>query len=297
MPSLLEAMAQSPFYRPYSSAAEPSPSPIPLHITATLESLGIRPLPGSEDVPLPRFAQSTRPSSRIPPMSLHDAVKFIKTSRRLKFDATIDIAINLGIDPRRGDQMVRGAISLPHGSGKSVKVAVFARGEAADEGREAGADAVGAEELVSRVQETAGGCLQDTRLGNYKCIATPDMMPLLGKVAKILGPKGMMPNPKVGTVTNNVSQAVRMLKAGRVEFRAEKGGIIHAGIGKCSFPEEHVTANITALVNALLAAKPKGLKGGNNSYILKATLSSTMGPGVEILLPSLFAAAQKPSLP
>lgn len=279
--------------RPHSSTADPSPMPSSLQLSAALADLGIRPLPGSEDVPLPRFARSTQPTTRKPPpMSLHDAIKFTKASRRLKFDATIDIAINLGIDPRRGDQMVRGATSLPHGSGKPVKIAVFAKGDAADAAREAGAEVVGAEELVSRVQETGGGCLQDSRVGNYKCIATPDMMPALGKVAKILGPKGMMPNPKVGTVTSNVAQAVQMLKAGRVEFRADKGGIIHAGVGKCSFPDDHIAANVTTLVNALLSAKPKGLKGGNNSYILKATLSSTMGPGVEISLPGLFAAAQ-----
>ncbi|MEW6598033.1 MAG: 50S ribosomal protein L1 [Pseudomonadota bacterium] len=202
---------------------------------------------------------------------LDEAVKTVKANAKAKFDESIEIAINLGVDPRHADQQVRGVVNLPAGTGKDVKVAVFARGPKADEATAAGAEVVGAEDLVEKVQ---GGFMDFDRV-----IATPDMMALVGRLGKVLGPRGLMPNPKVGTVTMNVGQAVKDAKGGAVEFRVEKAGIVHAGVGKASFTEEALATNIRALVDALNRAKPSGAKG---TYIKKISLSSTMGPGVKV---------------
>ena len=200
-----------------------------------------------------------------------EALGLIKTHATAKFDESVEIAINLGVDPRHADQMVRGVCVLPNGTGKSVRVAVFARGDKADEAKAAGADVVGAEELVEQVQTG--------KIDFDRCIATPDMMPLVGRLGKILGPRGMMPNPKVGTVTQDVASAVNDAKGGAVEFRVEKAGIVHGGIGKASFDEASLAANIRAFTDAVIKAKPAGAKG---SYIKRMALSSTMGPGVRV---------------
>ena len=202
---------------------------------------------------------------------VEDAVKLIKAGAKAKFDETIEIAMNLGVDPRHADQMVRGVVTLPNGSGRSVRVAVFARGAKADEARAAGADVVGAEDLVEKVQ---GGTIDFDR-----CVATPDLMPLVGRLGKVLGPRGMMPNPKVGTVTMDVTNAVKGAKGGSVEFRVEKAGIVQAGVGKASFTEEKLVQNIKALADAVAKAKPAGAKG---TYIQRVAVSSTMGPGVKV---------------
>ena len=203
--------------------------------------------------------------------TVDDAVKHVKANAKAKFDETIELAINLGVDPRHADQMVRGVCDLPNGTGRSVRVAVFARGPKAEEATKAGADVVGAEDLMEQIQ--SGNINFD------KVIATPDMMPLVGRLGKILGPRGMMPNPKVGTVTMDVTKAVGASKGGAVEFRVEKAGIIHAGIGKASFTEAQLTENLRALVGAVVKAKPSGAKG---TYVKRIALSSTMGPGVKI---------------
>ncbi|MEO1040631.1 MAG: 50S ribosomal protein L1 [Pseudomonadota bacterium] len=200
-----------------------------------------------------------------------EAVKLVKERATAKFDETIELSVNLGVDPRHADQMVRGVCNLPSGTGRSVRVAVFAKGPKADEATAAGADVVGAEDLVEKVQ---GG-----EIDFDKVIATPDMMPLVGRLGKVLGPRGMMPNPKVGTVTMDVTKAVNDSKGGAVEFRAEKAGIIHAGVGKASFTEDALAANVQALIDALMKAKPSGAKG---AYMKSISLSSTMGPGVKI---------------
>lgn len=239
------------------------------------------------DLPLPRFVP-TQSRQRPAPVQLAEAIRQVKASKRAKFDEAIDLAINLGIDPRRGDQMVRGAVSLPHGTGKSVRVCVFANDEAAEAARAAGADIVGSEDLISEIQQSGG-----SGLAFDKCVATPDLMPKLGKIARILGPRGLMPNPKLGTVTTNVTEAINSLKKGRVEFRADKGAVVHAAVGRCSFDEEQVYTNIGALAAALLSARPKGVKGsGSGGYLLKASLSSTMGAGVPVSVASLVQAAQ-----
>jgi len=200
-----------------------------------------------------------------------DAVKGVKENATTKFDETIDIAMNLGVDPRHADQNVRGMVQLPNGTGKTVRVAVFAKGDKADEAKKAGADIVGDEDLVAKIQ---GGEMDFDR-----CIATPDMMPLVGRLGQVLGPRGLMPNPKLGTVTPDVAAAVKSAKGGAVEFRAEKAGIVHAGIGKASFGEKELNENVTAFIKAILKAKPSGAKG---SYIQKISISSTMGPGYRI---------------
>ena len=199
------------------------------------------------------------------------AVSLIKDRANAKFDETIEVALNLGVDPRHADQMVRGVCNLPNGSGRTVRVAVFARGAKADEARAAGADIVGAEDLLEIVQ---GGTIEFDR-----CIATPDMMPLVGRLGKVLGPRGLMPNPKVGSVTMDVATAVAGAKGGSVEFRVEKAGIIHAGIGKASFDTEKLVQNIKAFVDAVQKARPTGAKG---TYLQKVAVSSTMGPGVHV---------------
>jgi large subunit ribosomal protein L1 len=203
--------------------------------------------------------------------ALTEAVKLVKERAKSKFDETIEIAMNLGVDPRHADQMVRGVVNLPNGTGRSLRVAVFARGAKADEARAAGADVVGAEDLVERVQ---GGNIDFDR-----CIATPDLMPLVGRLGKVLGPRGIMPNPKVGTVTMDVKGAVAGAKGGSVEFRVEKAGIVQAGVGKASFSAEKLVENIRAFTDAVTKAKPPGAKG---HYINRVALSSTMGPGVKI---------------
>ena len=202
---------------------------------------------------------------------IQDAVKLIKERAKAKFDETIEVSMNLGVDPRHADQMVRGVCNLPNGSGRTVRVAVFARGAKADEAKAAGADVVGAEDLFETVN---GGTIDFDR-----CIATPDMMPLVGRLGKVLGPRGLMPNPKVGTVSMDVGGAVRAAKGGAVEFRVEKAGIVHAGIGKASFEDGKLVENIRAFVDAVSKAKPAGSKG---TYIQRIALSSTMGPGVKV---------------
>jgi large subunit ribosomal protein L1 len=211
--------------------------------------------------------------------SVEDAVKAIKERAKAKFDETIELAFNLGIDPKHADQNVRGMISLPHGTGKSVRVAVFAKGEKAEAAKKAGADIVGADDLAEKVQ--AG------QMDFDRVIASPDMMVLVGKLGKILGPRGLMPNPKLGTVTNDVAEAVKAAKGGQVEFRAEKAGIIHAGVGKASFSEQALVENVKALFNAINRAKPAGAKG---TYMKKVSLSSTMGPGVKLDVASISGA-------
>mgnify|MGYP003957556403 CR=1 FL=1 len=204
-------------------------------------------------------------------VTVEEAVALIKSVATAKFDESLEIAMNLGVDPRHADQMVRGTVNLPNGTGKSVRVAVFARGPKAEEALAAGADVVGAEDLMEIVQ---GGKIDFDR-----CIATPDMMAVVGKLGKILGPKGMMPNPKLGTVTPDVKTAIQAAKAGQIEFRVEKQGIIHAGVGKASFSSEALAENISAFIDAIFKAKPTGVKG---TYMKKASGSSTMGPGVKL---------------
>ena len=208
--------------------------------------------------------------------NIAEAVSFIKKNATAKFDETIEVAFSLGIDTRQTDQNVRGMCALPNGTGKTIRVAVFAKGPKAEEARKAGADVVGADDLAEKVQ--AGEIAFD------RCIATPDMMPLVGRLGQILGPKGLMPNPKLGTVTMDVTGAVKGAKGGAVEFRAEKGGIVHVGVGKASFDEKKLVENIRALYDAVLKAKPAGSKG---NYFKKASLSSTMGPGVKLEVSSL----------
>ena len=206
---------------------------------------------------------------------LDEAVKLVKERASAKFDETVEVALNLGVDPRHADQMVRGVVSLPNGSGRAARVAVFAKGAKADEAKEAGADIVGAEELAEEVGKG--------QINFDRCIATPDMMGVVGRLGKVLGPRGLMPNPKVGTVTMDVAQAVKDAKGGAVEFRVEKAGIVHVGVGKVSFDEKAISENVRALVDSVVRAKPSGAKG---TYLKKISLSSTMGPGVKVSLGS-----------
>ncbi|WP_112312543.1 50S ribosomal protein L1 [Pseudogemmobacter bohemicus] len=212
-------------------------------------------------------------------LAVEAAVALIKSAASAKFDETLEIAMNLGVDPRHADQMVRGVVQLPNGTGKTVRVAVFARGAKADEAKAAGAEIVGAEDLLEKIQ---GGMLDFDR-----CIATPDMMPLVGRLGKVLGPRNLMPNPKVGTVTMDVATAVTNAKGGEVQFKVEKAGVIHAGIGKVSFTEEKLAENVRAFVDAVSKAKPAGAKG---TYVKKVSLSSTMGPGVSLDLATTASA-------
>jgi large subunit ribosomal protein L1 len=207
---------------------------------------------------------------------LGEAIGVVKRAATAKFDETVEMSMNLGVDPRHADQMVRGLVNLPNGTGKAVRVAVFARGAKAEEAQAAGADVVGAEDLAEKVQ---AGDIQFDR-----CIATPDMMALVGRLGKVLGPRGLMPNPRLGTVTMDVKAAVQAAKGGQVEFRAEKAGIVHAGIGKASFPEDKLLENARAFADAIIKAKPTGAKG---TYLRKAALSSTMGPGVRVDITTL----------
>jgi large subunit ribosomal protein L1 len=208
-------------------------------------------------------------------LAVQAAVELVKANASAKFDETVEISVNLGVDPRHADQMVRGTVNLPNGTGKTVRVAVFARGEKADQARAAGADIVGAEDLMQEIQ---GGKIDFDR-----CIATPDMMPIVGRLGKILGPRNLMPNPKIGTVTPEVAEAVRAAKGGQVQFKVEKAGIVHAGVGKTSFEADKLAENIRAFVEAVQRAKPTGAKG---AYMKKVSIASTMGPGVSIDLAS-----------
>jgi len=208
---------------------------------------------------------------------LDDAVKLVKERAKAKFDETIEVAMNLGVDPRHSDQMVRGVCNLPNGSGRGARVAVFAKGAKADEAKAAGAEVVGAEDLVEKVQ--AG------QIDFDRCIATPDMMPLVGRLGKVLGPRGLMPNPKVGTVTNDLGAAIKAQKGGAVEFRTEKAGIVQAGVGKASFTAEQLAQNIRAFADAVAKSKPQGVKG---TFIKRISVSSTMGPGVRVETNSVF---------
>lgn len=211
-------------------------------------------------------------------LTVEEAVALVKGNAKSKFDETVEIAVNLGVDPRHADQMVRGVIGLPNGTGKTVRVAVFARGAKAEEAQAAGADIVGAEDLMEVVQ---GGKIEFDR-----CIATPDMMPVVGRLGKVLGPRNLMPNPKVGTVTMDVTAAVKAAKGGEVQFRAEKAGVVHAGIGKASFDEAKLVENVRAFISAVSKARPSGTKG---TYMKKIFLTSTMGPGVSISIDSANA--------
>jgi len=218
-----------------------------------------------------RFTAAKATVNRDKLYSLEEAVKLVKDAAKAKFDETIEVALNLGVDPRHADQMVRGVCQLPNGSGRKLRVGVFAKGAKAEEAKKAGADVVGAEDLVEQVQK---GVIDFDR-----CIATPDMMPLVGRLGKVLGPRGLMPNPKVGTVTMDVAQAVAGAKGGAVEFRVEKAGIVQAGVGKASFTEQALVENIRALVDAVMKAKPSGSKG---TFMKRIAVASTMGPGVKI---------------
>jgi large subunit ribosomal protein L1 len=218
-----------------------------------------------------RFRAAKATVNRDKLYSLEEAVKLVKNAAQTKFDETIEVALNLGVDPRHADQMVRGVCQLPNGSGRKLRVGVFAKGAKAEEAKKAGADVVGAEDLVEQVQK---GVIEFDR-----CIATPDIMPLVGRLGKVLGPRGLMPNPKVGTVTMDVAQAVSGAKGGAVEFRVEKAGIVQAGVGKASFTEQALVENIRALVDAVMKAKPSGAKG---TFLKRMSVASTMGPGVKI---------------
>jgi len=209
---------------------------------------------------------------------LPEAVALIKRLATVKFDESIELAMNLGVDPRHADQMVRGTVNLPHGTGKTVRVAVFAKDDKAEEARGAGADIVGAEDLAQRIQEG--------QLDFDRCIATPDLMPIVGRLGRILGPRGLMPNPRLGTVTPNVAEAVQAAKAGQVQFRVERAGIVHGGVGKASFEDARLVENVRAFVDAINRAKPSGAKG---TYLKRVALSSSMGPGVRVDLASLSA--------
>lgn len=235
-----------------------------------------------ENLPLPRYVPP-RTKRRLEPMPLLAAIRRLKEGKAAKFDETVEITLNTGVDPRRGDQMVRGVASLPHGTGKRLRICVFALGEDADAALKAGADIIGDESMVNRIQQEGGSGL------NFDaCLATPEMMPKLGKIARILGPRGLMPNPKLGTVTKNISEGVEAIKRGRVEFRVDKGAVLHAGIGKRSFSDEKLVENVEAFIAAVLESRPKGIKGsGMAGYILKAYLSSTMGPSYPVALQSL----------
>ncbi|MBE1236308.1 50S ribosomal protein L1 [Phaeovibrio sulfidiphilus] len=227
-----------------------------------------------------RLKAASEGIDRLKQYDLADGVRMVKERAKAKFDETVEIAVALGVDPRHADQMVRGVVGLPHGTGKTLRVAVFAKGDKADEARAAGADIVGAEDLMEIIQ---GGTMDFDR-----CIATPDMMGIVGRLGKVLGPRGLMPNPKLGTVTMDVKGAVDAAKAGQVQFRVEKAGIVHAGIGRASFTEDQLADNVRAFVDALVRAKPTGAKG---TYLKRVALSSTMGPGVKLSVSSLTEGA------
>jgi len=223
-----------------------------------------------------RMENAAQTVDRMKQYALNEAVSLVKGNAAAKFDETVEIAVNLGVDPRHADQMVRGMVTLPNGTGRTVRVAVFAKDDNVELAKEAGADIVGAEDLAEKVQS---GEIEFDR-----CIATPDMMAIVGKLGKVLGPRGLMPNPKLGSVTRDVAEAVRAAKGGQVEFRVEKAGVIHAGVGKASFSEQALSENVTAFIDAINKAKPSGVKG---SFMKRAALSSTMGPGVKLDISTL----------
>lgn len=238
-------------------------------------------------LPLPRFLDAAE-KHRPLPSPLIDALGYVKATARASFNESVDLALVLGTDPKRGDQAVRGTASLPHGTGRSVRVAVFAEGADAIAARDAGAEVVGSADLIDRIQQGGSGAIDFD-----KCLATPDMKSRLSKIARILGPRGLMPNAKLGTLVEDVAAGVRTLKQGRVEFRADRGAVVHVSIGKVSFSAEHLAANAGALIRAVLAVRPKGVKGsGASGFLLRANLSSTMGPGFGVSLLSLSQAAQ-----
>lgn len=228
-----------------------------------------------------RIREARQQVDRNKAYSLDEAIKLVKSASSVKFDETVDIALNLGVDPKHADQVVRGVCQLPNGSGRTVRVAVFARGAKADEAKAAGADVVGAEDLFEQVQRG--------EINFDRCIATPDMMGLVGRLGKVLGPRGLMPNPRVGTVTMDVDNAVKAAKGGAIEFRVEKAGIVHAGVGKASFPDDKLAENIRAFVDAVNRAKPTGAKG---TYLKKVAISSTMGPGIRVDQATVLGGAQ-----
>ena len=223
-----------------------------------------------------RLRQAREAVDRERAYPVEEAVALVKRAASAKFDETVECALNLGVDPRHADQMVRGTAQLPHGTGKPVRVAVFARGDKAEEARAAGADVVGAEDLAQAVQ--------NGELNFDRAIATPDMMPIVGRLGRILGPRGLMPNPKLGTVTPNVAEAVQAAKGGQITFRVERAGIVHGAVGKASFPEQALVENVRAFVDAIVKAKPSGAKG---TYLRRAAVASTMGPGVRVEIASL----------
>jgi len=225
-----------------------------------------------------RISAANASVDRLKSYEMGEAVRILKENSKVKFDETIEVSMNLGVDPRHADQMVRGVVNLPHGTGKSVRVGVFATGDKAAEAKAAGADVVGADDLAEKIQ--------NGEINFDRCIATPDMMPVVGKLGKVLGPRGLMPNPKLGTVTQDVATAVKNAKGGQVEYRVEKAGIIHAGVGKASFQEAALTENIRTLIDAVNRAKPSGAKG---TYIKRISLSSTMGPGLKLDVASALA--------
>ncbi|CAL5220439.1 g2454 [Coccomyxa viridis] len=265
-----------------------SPTNLPDWMTSKAPLIRAQPLTGlrMEDpmLPVPRFTPTVR-KFRPQPIDLKEGLKKVKDEAKAKFNESVEIAINLGIDPRRGDQQVRGAVVLPHGTGTNTRVAVFAEDEAADLARSAGAEVVGSEDLIAAIQKGGAGAIDFD-----KCLATSAMMSKLARIARTLGPRGLMPNPKLGTIVepSSIAEAVRTMKAGRVEFRADRGAVLHAAVGKVDFPVEHLHANLGALTAAILAARPKGIKGGGmTGYITGATLSSSMGRAVPVTLPSL----------
>jgi large subunit ribosomal protein L1 len=227
-----------------------------------------------------RYAKASEGLDSTKAYSVEEAVKLVKQRATAKFDETIEVAINLGVDPRHADQMVRGVVSLPNGTGRKLRVAVFAKGAKADEAKAAGADIVGAEDLAEKVQKG--------EIDFDRCIATPDLMGIVGRLGKVLGPRGLMPNPKVGTVTMDVTNAIKDAKGGAVEYRVEKAGIVQAGVGKASFEEKALIENVRSFVDSVVKAKPQGAKG---TYMKRISISSTMGPGVKIALPSVGAQA------
>lgn len=277
-----------------AAAAAPAAAEAEVHLSAAAAAeaaapawaahSGVKTLDG---LPMPSWIVAA-PKPKRPAVSLQEAIRTVQSMAKAKFDESLELHMRLGIDPRRGDQMVRGAATLPHGTGRSVRVCVFAKGDEAQQARDAGADVVGDEDLVARILESGGGGLQFD-----KCVATPDMMPRLSKIARILGPRGLMPNPKMGTVTTNVAAAIKQMKQGRVEFRADKGGVVHAGLGRVSFPLASLHDNVATFASAILSARPKGVKGGAVSgYLLSATLCSSMGPGIPLNVANLVQVAQ-----
>ncbi|CAN6194906.1 unnamed protein product [Urochloa humidicola] len=289
-------VAPLPEYRPADGEAEGAPADglrgeaERIQMDAARAGRSIFGVPVEEEqVPYPTIIPVEKRPQKVA-IDLVDAIRLIKTSaneKKRNFVETVEAHVILGVDPRRGDQMVRGALTLPHGTGKTVRVAVFAEGPAADEAKAAGADVVGGDELIEEIRKGGG------KLSFDKCIATPMFMPRLSKVARILGPRGLMPNPKLGSVTNDVSGAVKAAKSGRVDFKIDKTAIVHVGLGKVNFSEESLRENIGAFVHALLLAKPVGLKKTSKyvGYVKKFTLSSTMGPGFPVTIPSLSVAA------